>query len=89
VQRAERLALHHRDLRLPRRRPRHVGGDQAERVQPRVERLDAGEQRVGQLDGRDLLVADQRGDLERGPPGEIVVNQDEILRTGRIVSSGS
>ena len=29
---------------------------------------------VGELDGRELLVADQRGDLERGPPGEILVD---------------
>jgi hypothetical protein len=89
VQRAQRLALHHRDLRLARGHPRDVGRDEAERVQPRVERLDASQQRVGELDRRDLLVADERGDLERGPPGEIVVNQGEILRTGRIVSSGS
>ena len=35
----------------------------------------------GQLDGRELLVADQRGDLERRPPGEILVNHGSLLGT--------
>ena len=48
-----------------------VRGHQAERVEARVERLDAGEQRRGELDGRELLVTDQGGDLESGSPGEI------------------
>jgi hypothetical protein len=89
VQRAERLALHHRDLGLARRHPRHLGGDQAIGVQPWIERLDAGQQRFGDLDGRELLVTDERGDLETGSPGQILVNQGSILRTRRIVSSGS
>jgi hypothetical protein len=89
VEWTERLALHHRDLRLARRHPRHLGRDHAEGVQARIERLDAGEQGFGDLDGRELLVADERGDLEGGSPGEVLVNQGSILRTRRIVSSGS
>jgi len=89
VQRAERLALHHRDLRLARGHARDVGRDHAEGVEARVQRLDAGQQRLGDLDGRELLVTDERGDLERRPPGEILVNQESILRTRRIVSSGA
>ena len=89
VQRADRLALHHRDLRLARGHPRDLGGDHAVGVQPRIERLDAREQRFGDLDGRELLVTDEGGDLESGSPGQILVNQGSILRTRRIVSSGS
>jgi hypothetical protein len=89
VQRAQRLALHHCDLRLARRHTGHLGGDQAEGVQARVEGFDARQQRFGDLDGRELLVTDERGDLERGSPGEVLVNQGFILRTRRIVSSGS
>jgi len=89
VQRAQRLALHHRDLRLARRHAGHLGGDQAEGVQARVESLDARQERFGDLDRRELLVTDERGDLERGSPGEVLVNQSSILRTRRIVSSGS
>jgi hypothetical protein len=89
VQRTERLPLHHGDLGLAGRRPRDIGGDQAESVQPWVERVDASQQCFGELDGRELLLTDQRGDLEGGPPGEILVDQGKILRTRRIVSSGS
>ena len=62
--------------------------DQAEGVQPRVERLDAGEQRRGELDGRELLVTDEGGELESGSPGEIVVDHGLRLCTQEIVSSG-
>jgi len=89
VQGAEGLALHHRDLRLARGHARDFRGDHAEGVQTWIDRLDAGEQRLGDLDGRELLVTDERGDLEGGSPGEVFVNQSSILRTRRIVSSGS
>jgi hypothetical protein len=89
MQGPERLALHHLDLRLAGGRARHLRGDHAVGVQTRVERLDAREQRFGDLDRGKLLVTDERGDLERGSPGEVVVNQGSILRTRRIVSSGS
>ena len=89
VQRTDRLPLHHGDLGLAGRCPGHAGADEAERVQPRVQRLDAGQQRLGELDGRELLVTDQRGDLEGGSPGKIVMNQGKTLRIRRIVSSGS
>jgi hypothetical protein len=89
VQRAQRLALHDGDLGLAGRGPRDVDGDLAERVEARVHRLDATQQGLGDLDGRELLVADEGGDLERGSPGEVLVNQGCILRTRRIVSSAS
>jgi len=89
VQRAERLALHDRDLRLAGRRPRQLRRHQAEGVHPRVERLDAGQQRGGELDGGELLVTNQRGDLERRSPGEILVDHGLRLRIRKIVSSGA
>jgi hypothetical protein len=89
VQWPQRLALHHRDLGLAGRGAGAVGGDEAERVEARIQGLDATEQRVGDLDRRQLLVTNCSGDLESGSPGEIVVDQGKILRTQRIVSSGS
>jgi hypothetical protein len=89
VQRAERLALHDGDLRLSGGGSGHIGGDEAEGVQTRIERVDPGQQRCGELDRRELLVANQRGDLERRPPGQILVDQEFILRTREIVSSGA
>jgi len=88
VEGADRLALHDGDLRLAGGRARRVRRHQAERVQTWIERLDPGQQRCGELDRRELLVTDQRGDLERRPPGQILVDQEFILRTKEIVSSG-
>jgi hypothetical protein len=88
VERTDRLVLHDRDLGLARGRPGGVGRDQTERVQAGIDRLDPRQQRSGELDGRELLVTDESGDLERRPPGEILVDQESILRTGGIVSSG-
>ncbi len=83
VEWTERLALHHRDLRLAGHDAGEVGRHQAIGIETRVELLDTSEQRSGQLDGGQLLVADQRGDLERRPPGEILVNQGTLLGTDR------
>jgi hypothetical protein len=88
VKRPDRLVLHDRDLGLAGGGPGGVGRDQAERVQAGIDRLDPVEQRGGELDGRELLVTDESGDLERRPPGEIRVDQESILRTPGIVSSG-
>ena len=59
------LIAHDVARRLARGHARDVGRDHAEGVEARVERLDAGQQRLGDLDGRELLVTDERGDLER------------------------
>jgi hypothetical protein len=88
VERTDRLALHDGDLGLARRRPRRVGRDQAEGVEAGLDGLDPGQQRGGELDGGQLLVADEGGDLERRAPREILVDQESILRTRGIVSSG-
>jgi hypothetical protein len=61
---------------------RCVGRHQAEGIQARIDRLDPGQQRGGELDRRELLVADERGDLERRTPGEILVDHGLLLRTG-------
>jgi hypothetical protein len=89
VERADRLALHDGDLRFAGGRPRRVRRHQAECVQSWIERFDPGQQRSGEFDRRELLVTDQRGDLERRPPGQILVDQESILRTREIVSSGA
>jgi hypothetical protein len=52
VERAERLALHHRLLGLARGGDGVLGGDRDERVDGRIEPLDAVEHRVSQLDRR-------------------------------------
>ena len=83
VEWTERLALHHRDLRLAGHDAGEGGRHQAIGIETRVELLDTSEQSSGQLDGGQLLVADQRGDLERRPPGEILVNQGTLLGTDR------
>ena len=63
VQRAERRAPHHRLLGVARGRQRGVGRDGAERVQRRIEPLDALERGPRQLDRRELLRADEPGQL--------------------------
>jgi hypothetical protein len=88
VQHADGLVLHDSDLGLAGRRARRIRRHQAEGVQTWIERFDPGQQRCGELDRRELLVTDQRGDLERRPPGQILVDQEFILRTKEIVSSG-
>jgi hypothetical protein len=89
VEWTERLALHHRDLRLAGHDAGEGGRHQAIGIETRVELLDTSEQSSSQLDGGQLLVADQRGDLERRPPGEILVDHRLLLCTRGIVSSGA
>src|SRR5437867_13329935 len=71
VERAARLAPHERLLGLARRRQGLVGRERAERVDHRVEALDAVERRMGQLDRRELLRADQRDQLGRRGEREV------------------
>ena len=71
VERAARRALHEGLLGLARRRQGLVGRERAERVDHRVEPLDAIEHRARQLDGRELLRADQSGQLGRGREREV------------------
>src|SRR5439155_1527930 len=70
VERAERLALRDRDLRLARRGARLLGGDDAERVEGRVDRVDPRQDRVRHLDRRELLGSHEAGDFESRLPDE-------------------
>ena len=60
VQRPDGLARDERGLGGPRVRTGLARGDDAERVDARVQRIDPREERVHDLDGRDLAVADER-----------------------------
>src|SRR5881628_1477192 len=55
---------------------REVGGHQAECVQLRIERLDPRENGLDEIDGRDLFRANQRRQLDGGPPDQIVVTHE-------------
>ena len=95
VESADRLALDHGDLGFAGVAQRDVAGDQAERVQPGIERLDPGQDGFGDFDGGDLLGADRRGEIERRAPQHLVVRHwsdggtSDFTGTAGIVSSGS
>src|SRR5439155_13833529 len=72
VQETERLALHHRDLRLAREPPRHVVGDETEGVEAGIDGVDAREDGFGELDRRELLAPDQGRALDGRAPDYVV-----------------
>ena len=95
MERADRLALDHGDLGFTGVAQRDVTRDQAERVQSGIQRLDPGQDRLGDLDRGHLLGADGRGKLERRAPRHLVVRHwsdggtSDFASTAGIVSSGS
>ena len=69
VQRPDGLARDERGLGGPRVRTGLACGDDAERVDARVQRIDPREERVHDLDGRDLALADERRRVLSRPSG--------------------
>ena len=68
VERTDGLALHDRDLRLAGGRTRGVSGDEAERVDPRVDGVEPRQHGIEHLERLDLLLPDEVGELERRAP---------------------
>jgi len=73
VQRPQRhAALAQRALGRPRVAPRLIGGQRHVGVEMRIEPVDPGQDRIHDLDRRDLAPSDQRGQLGGGQPAEVV-----------------